>query len=240
MNVYQYKSSHGEVKDVDTKKGIVSGYFSHFGSKDADGDVIQQGAFTKSIKEAGPDSAKPRIKHFFNHNPGQPLGVIQTLQEDSTGLYYESLVGKHQLGVDFLKMVDSGLISEHSIGFKTLAEKSYKNDAIHGDYNLMTELKLWEGSSLSAWGANMNTPIVGVKGQEYDVVSKKVQLMEKFIKNSDASDETLELLLIQMKQLQQYIIDLQGTTKAATIAPQPEKKEDDELLQFLTKINSNF
>jgi len=232
--VYEYKSSFSSVKDVDTKEGIVSGYFSHFNSLDSDGDVIQKGAFSKSINEWGPGTAKPRIKHLLNHNPGQPLGVITALKEDDHGLYYESKIGTHLLGKDFLKMVDSGIITEHSIGYKTMSEQ--KKD----DHNLITDLKLWEGSSLTAWGANFNTPIVGVKGTKgFDMVSEKILLMEKFIKDSDASDDTLQLMQIQLKQLQQYIIELQSTTVAAS-AQQQEKKVDEVLLLDLKNINQLF
>ena len=235
-SVYEYKSSHGEVKDVDTKKGIVMGYFAQFGSKDADNDVIQQGAFLKTIKENGPGSDNNRIKHLLNHTPGQPLGKIITLKEDNIGLYYESKIGTHALGVDFLKMVDSEIINEHSIGYKTISE-SKKSDSTIGDYNLLSELKLWEGSSLTAWGANEYTPLLGVKSFNYDALTHKIASMEKFIRNSDATDETIELLQIQLKQLQQYIIDLQSTTKAAN-APEPEKKEDS-LLIFYKHIKIN-
>ena len=230
--VYEYKSFHSQVKDVDVKEGIVSGYFSNFGTKDSDGDIIKKGAFARTINNNGPASAKPRIKHLLNHNPGQPLGVITQLKEDETGLYYESKVGTHTLGRDFLKMVDSGLVTEHSIGFKTLDEE--KKD----DHNLIKEVQLWEGSSLTAWGANFNTPIIGMKGQEFDTVNDKVALMEKFIKDSDASDDAIQLMQIQLKQLQQYIIDLRSTTPPA-IAPAPEKKEDG-LLLTLKQINENF
>lgn len=233
--VYEYKSSHSEVKDVDVKQGIVSGYFSHFNSKDSDGDIIQKGAFAKSIKEWGPEAEKPRVKHLLNHNPGQPLGVITQLKEDDTGLYYESKIGTHILGKDFLKMVDSGLISEHSIGFKTIEEKKQE------DHNLLINLKLWEGSSLTAWGANYNTPIIGVKSAKgFDIVGEKVLLMEKFIKNSDASDETIQLMDLQLKQLQQYIFDLQSTTPAVNETPVQEKKEDNGLLLTLKEINLKF
>ena len=33
------------IKDVDTKSGIVAGYFSATGNIDADGDLIEKGAF---------------------------------------------------------------------------------------------------------------------------------------------------------------------------------------------------
>jgi len=64
---YSYKDSSVsdslrlQIKDVDGRKGIVTGYFSDFNSIDSDGDIIKPGAFTKSISQNGPSSAKPRI-----------------------------------------------------------------------------------------------------------------------------------------------------------------------------------
>ena len=122
MSVYQYKTntSGASIKDMDQKQGIVTGYFNAFNNVDSDGDIIRPGAFTKTISENGPASLKPRIKHLMNHDVSQVPGVLQVLKEDATGLYYESKAGSHALGQDFLKMVDSGIITEHSIGFKTV------------------------------------------------------------------------------------------------------------------------
>ncbi len=39
--IYNYKSFNLEVKDVDTKQGVVTGYFSAFGNVDSDGDIIK-------------------------------------------------------------------------------------------------------------------------------------------------------------------------------------------------------
>ena len=77
----------------------------------------------------------------------------------------------------------------------------------------ITEVKLWEGSSLTGWGANENTPITGMKSadinQQLDRMLKRCNALEKFCRNSSASDETIELLLIEQKQLTQMIIELQ-------------------------------
>ena len=213
--LYSYKnmSIGASVKDVDGKKGIVTGYFSKFGNVDADGDIIVKGAFTKTIRENGPESTQPRIKHLQNHNPSQPLGKIIVLKEDSTGLYYESLIGTHSLGVDFVKMVESGLISEHSIGYKTIKKnqlqdwEGYAKNPQKGRQEL-TEVKLWEGSSLTAWGANPMTPIVGMKGvDDIEGILERQKQIEKFCKGSEATDETIEMLLLHSKQLTQFLIN---------------------------------
>lgn len=227
MSIYSYKVGlfGAEIKDVDGKKGIVSGYFSNYDNVDSDGDIIRRGAFAKTIKENGPASSQPRIKHLMNHDPSQPLGKLISLQEDAKGLLYESQVGSHTLGRDFIKMVESGLITEHSIGFRTVKRnqlqdyEGYQKNPSGGWFEI-TEVKLYEGSSLTAWGANSLTPITGMKSAfDTDMLIKRQKAMESFCRNSDASDETIEMLLLHSKQLAQYIIDLKATPAADALVP---------------------
>lgn len=213
MSIYSYKNLAIEIKDMDKKQGIVSGYFSAFDIMDADGDIIRPGAFTKTLNEMYP---KGRIKHLLNHDPSKPLGKIQDLKQDDYGLRYESMIGKHSIGQDFLKMVDSGLITEHSIGFSDLtpAEKR-KGDG----YNNITEVKLYEGSSLTAWGANEFTPLIEVKGQSVLTLADRIKKFEKFARNSDATDETIESCLLYIKQLAQIIEDITTTDEEDSPVP---------------------
>ena len=59
MSYYEVKNYTFKAVDISEKDGIVSGYFSSFGNKDSDGDIIERGAFKKTIKERGPKSTKP-------------------------------------------------------------------------------------------------------------------------------------------------------------------------------------
>jgi len=207
------------------KKGIVTGYFSRFGNVDSDGDIIKAGAFAKTVKEQGPNSAQPRIKHLMNHNPSMPLGKLLSLKEDSTGLVYESQVGSHALGQDFIKMVESGLITEHSIGYKTIKRNQlqdysgYQRNPSKGMFEI-TEAKLFEGSSLTAWGANPLTPLTGLKNAVNidNIISQQIAI-EKFCKDSTATDETIEMLLLHSKQLSQYILDIKINQPAKATDP---------------------
>ena len=216
LSLYQIKTAinGASFKDADPKKGIVTGYFSNFNNVDSDGDIIRPGAFAKTIKETGPQSLQPRIKHLFNHNPGQPLGKILTLAEDQKGLYYESQTGTHFLGQDFIKMIESGLITEHSIGYKPVKSAPIEAGKYGED---ISEIQLWEGSSLSGWGANQLTPLTGLKDETKEVfltdLITRQKNIEKFCRNSTATDETLELLLLECKQLTQIIFELKATTK---------------------------
>jgi uncharacterized protein len=123
------------------------------------------------------------------------------LYEDDFGLKYVSKAGRHTLGQDWLKMAEDGLISEHSVGFNTIKEKK------EGDANVITEILLWEGSSLQAWGANYNTPIVGVKEVKEDLEGQ-IQRFEKALRNGTYSDETFKKLEIQLKSIQDAFAEI--------------------------------
>lgn len=230
--IYNYKTLELEVKDVDRKEGIVSGYFAAFNIKDSDGDIIHPGAFSKTISEMFP---KGRVKHLLNHNPSQPLGKIIELKEDSYGLFYRSQIGTHSLGRDFIKMVESDLIKEHSIGFNDLTPRDRKSGEGH---NNITEVKLYEGSSLTAWGANEFTPLVEMKGiSKVDAIAERVKNLEKFVRATDATDETVELLLIEIKQLSQ-IIETMSSTQAVEKTPEPQKESKEAVIDSLTITKS--
>ena len=228
--IYNYKSFGLEVKDVDAKSGVVSGYFSAFGMMDSDGDIMMPGAFKRSIQDWGVDG-KQRIKHLLNHDPSKPLGKLMSLKEDSYGLYYESKIGTHQLGKDFIKMVESGLIGEHSIGFRTLREQK------SGDANEIHEVMLFEGSSLTAWGANENTPLLGLKNMgNVEQVKDQIKAFEKFIRDSDVTDETIDLCLIKVKQLAQAI-EMMSSTSPVIATEEQQKAEELPVGSFISIIN---
>lgn len=215
--IFSYKTfvSGLEFKDVDEKKGIVTGYFASFNTMDGENDIILPGAFKKSIEETGPKSSQPRIRHLLNHDPFKPLGVIIELKEDAKGLYYESKIGSHALGVEFLKMAESGLITEHSIGYLPTKATGKK-----GVNRILSEIKLKEGSSLSIDGVNPNTPLISVKGGlSMDYLVQRQKSIESFCRKSTASDETIEMLLLHSQQLSQYIIDLKATQPGQTTEP---------------------
>jgi HK97 family phage prohead protease len=216
--IYNYKHQSIDIKDVDAKQGIVTGYFSAFGNVDSDGDIMMPGAFKRSIQDWGPE-AKGRVKHLMNHDPSKPLGKIIELKEDGYGLYYRSKIGSHKLGQDFIKMVESDLIKEHSIGFRILREQK------NAEANEIHEVMLFEGSSLTAWGANEATPIVNMKSiNDLTEYKNTIRNFEKFIRDSDVTDETIELCLIKVRQLAQAVEKM-----STTIATEKEQEQGKEI-----------
>jgi HK97 family phage prohead protease len=230
--IYKYKQQGLEIKDIDSKQGVITGYFSAFGNIDSDGDIMMPGAFKRSIQDWGPE-AKGRIKHLMNHDPSQPLGKILELKEDGYGLYYRSQIGKHRLGQDFIKMVESDLIKEHSIGFRTLREQ--KSDTA----NEIHEVMLFEGSSLTAWGANEATPVINMKSiTSVEELKETIRNFEKFIRYSDVTDETIDLCLIKVRQLAQAVEMMSSTqvTKAEPEQPKTNQVPVDSLINIIKNI----
>lgn len=225
------------IKDADMKQGIVTGYAASFGTMDADNDIIMPGAFSKTIKEQGPNSTQPRIKHLLNHNTSQPIGNPLSLMEDSKGLLYESKIGTNAVAVDFLKMVDSGLITEHSIGYSTVRKTVTNPDADWRDQTTqLHELKLYEFSSLTAWGANQHTPLLGVKNLK--TVEQRIDNLMKALHNGTFTDTTFMFLNDELLFLQKAFKDI--STHAA-VAPEPDyaKTIKEAFAQFNSQLQTN-
>jgi uncharacterized protein len=217
MSNYICKASSLSIKDVDTATGMVSGYFSAFGILDSDGDIIQKGAYSKTIAERGPSSTHPRIKHLLDHDTTKVIGVLQELREDEIGLFYVSKLGSHTLGQDAAKMYAEGIITEHSVGFRTVNAKSDQDGT-----NILTEIALWEGSALQTWGANQYTPVTRAKSlikTAPDQVFARMDKLAKALYSGTYTDETMQLFEIEYNQLKQAIKDTLNQEPEPTSTP---------------------
>ena len=196
MKKLQYKGITPELKDLDLKDRVVTGYFSKFGNVDSDGDMIVKGAYTKTITENG-YVGKNRIVHLYQHDVNRVLGKPHVLKEDSEGLYFETKFADVSYAMDVLKLYEAGVINEHSVGFQTIHSQG------KGNYNEITEIKLFEGSTVT-FGANENTPFLGFKGQ-LDSANKYLKAMQGLMQKGSLTDETFYLLEYNLKQLERFV-----------------------------------
>ena len=194
-----------QVKGLDIKNRIVEGYFASFDTVDSDNEMFLKGAFQKSIIENGPEG-KARIKHLFNH--WDTVGVLQELNEDNFGLHYVSKIGSHRLGDDVLKMIDEGLITEHSVGFNTVISEENKETNVR----YLKEVRLWEGSSLDKWGANENTPIIKSENERIEMIAKingmLKQMTDALTGRTNYTDETYNEINIKLNTLNRIMQSL--------------------------------
>ncbi len=232
---YQTKSNTLVLKDVDPAKRRVEGYFSAFGNIDSDNDIIEQGAFAKSLSENGVNSSKPRIKHLYQHSWDKPIGKLIELTEDSIGLKFVSEISKSRLGEDVLKMYQEGILTEHSVGFRTI-----KSDTRQDGVNVIKEAQLWEGSTVT-WGANADTPVIGIKSllnaeDPLKAVNDRMNKLCSIVrKGSGLMDETFETLEIELKQIQQ----LYNSLLQKEVEKSLKEQETIDLAAVWRDINSN-
>ena len=200
MKEFKYGAPCTEVKDINIKDRIVQAYYFNSQTVDSDGDIISSDAYDKSITERGPKSSMPRIKHLFNHWEG--TGILQELGKDEKGGWFISKLGRHSVGRDTLLMYEDGLITEHSHGFETI---NASNEVIEGkDIRRIKEGILWEVTSLDKWGANMNTPVMkSLEDRNY--WTKRIDKLMKALSSGTYTDETFELLEIQLIQIKEMI-----------------------------------
>lgn len=232
MQRYQTKSCRLEFK-VDQSQRIIEGYFSAFGVKDADGEIVPQGAYLKTISERGPASGKPRISYLYNHDPSlMPLGLLLHLEEDSKGLAYAAKVAKTPMGDAALELAGMGALTEHSIGYQVV--KDHYDKGLGG--RVLDEIKLWEGS-LVVWGANEFTPVTGVKSLRLTPdLSSKIERLAASCKEEDLKLQ-LELLAQQLKAEQEEALDEKEQPADEATEPVIEPQTDAELKALISELN---
>ena len=125
-----------DLKQVDPD-GTFSGYASLFNTEDMGRDIVLPGAFRDSLRERGPAG----IKLLYQHNPAEPIGIWESLKEDSRGLHVR---GRLMLAVararEVLALMRAGALDGLSIGFRAVTGK---RDAKTGIRHL-AKIDLWE------------------------------------------------------------------------------------------------
>lgn len=149
----EYKSFKFELESAD-ESGEFSGYAAVFGNKDSGGDIIEKGAFSKTIRE---DFG--RIKILSQHTDCElPIGKPLELREDDKGLFIRGKISDTAKGRDIQTLMKDGVLNELSIGY----------DAVEFDYDnkqgvrRLKEIKLWE-VSIVTWAMNDQAKIDEVK-----------------------------------------------------------------------------
>lgn len=115
--------------------GIISGYASLFGVVDLSGDLVEPGAFARSLRRRGTGA----VRMLFQHDPSEPIGLWDAIVEDRHGLHAR---GTLNLGVvrarEIAALLAQGAIDGLSIGFKTVRARRL------GGVRRIAEIDLWE------------------------------------------------------------------------------------------------
>lgn len=113
------KSAGIETRFAPEETGTISGYAAVWGKRDLYGDVVQRGAFAKSLAAHQASGTRPLM--LWAHDPARPVGVWSEIREDATGLHVTgTLVMDSTAGRDAHAMLKAQAIDGLSIGFKTV------------------------------------------------------------------------------------------------------------------------
>jgi len=241
MNEFRVKSNF-ELKDVDERTGRISGYCAIFGNVDSDKDMTLPTAFDKTLSERGVKSAKPRIKHLWQHDSFSPIGIPEELEPDQKGLRFVSKIGKDSFSQDKLQQHIDGIITEMSFGYNVLRSEDEKDAQGNLVCRKLVELKLWEYSSVT-WGANSLTEIISAKGEGADVIanlSKRLESLNRGLKNGRYTDESCESFEAEILKIQSIIESLKISSEPLVDNTQKDIVPTENILQsiLLTLKNS--
>lgn len=130
--------------------GEIEGYGAVFGNRDQGGDIVEAGAFTKSLT-----SRKPKM--LWQHDPEKVIGVWTYAAEDQKGLLMKGrIVLETEAGREAHALLKAGAIDGLSIGYRT------KKTAMRNSARSIIEADLWE-VSLVTFPMNERATVESVK-----------------------------------------------------------------------------
>ncbi len=206
------KTCHGYLVKADNEQGILTHYVSVMGIVDRDNppDLIELGAFTKTIKESGPAGAN-KIRTLWQHQWGEVIGhpleidehPREALPAELLSLYPSATGGLYvvtklnldvQRGREAFALYRDGDMDEWSIGFD--AVRHVKDREILKDQGVIVrriqEVRLWEVSTVT-WGANQATITIAAKSGDSMPPGK--------IETKAITDEDKQVLVSELAKL---------------------------------------
>jgi HK97 family phage prohead protease len=192
---YEIKS----VQEPNEGEMYIEGYGAVFGNIDSYKDIIEKGAFKKSISEN-----KERIAFCYQHDIYEPIGKIEEIKEDEYGLWLKVRIS--DTADDVKTMIREGILKEMSVGFQTVKSTIDEQTYIR----TITEVKLWEVSIVTI-AANPLALIGSVKSIEE--------------KNTILEQEFDKIIAIEQNREKKYnLLKLKSLVFALPVEPQRESE----------------
>ena len=209
------------------------GHAAVFGNRDSHGDIIQPGAFTRTL-----NNDRGRIKVLWQHDPSNPIGKPVEMHEDETGLFVKARIADTTAGRDAMALIDAEIVTELSIGFSTVVEE-FDNEK---EVRLLREVKLFEFSPVT-WASNELARITAVKqASDLDAVLDVLDRL-KWTSGRVESERLRGRIKTAITNLDQLLIDQNppvaspsGTPHPAETAPGPIHAALAPLTAFKNKI----
>lgn len=183
-----------ETKADGSQVGRFEGYLSVFGNEDATGDIVEAGAFTRTIEQN-----KGRFPLLWFHDPTEPIGIFKAA-EDERGLYITAFVNLQtqrgreaysgmKFAVDELDG-DGAYVGELSIGYRSVNDETDESGIRH-----LKEVALYEGSLLTIHFASNPEAVVTAKDSGERMSAEEAKALRDTRAALEAKAEAVTALL---------------------------------------------
>jgi HK97 family phage prohead protease len=168
FKTFKFKVEKAESSD---NIGYIDGYASTFGNVDLGDDVIDRGAFARTIKNSG-----GKFPILLDHDPTQQIGWNLEATEDEKGLRVRGMVNliteaaKNRYALA-KQACELGTQMGLSIGYRTL---QWAFDSENQNIRHLKELKLFE-YSLVTFPMNTMAGVTGAKFQQFADLFDRLQ-----------------------------------------------------------------
>jgi len=140
-----------QIKDI-SAEGTFEGMLSPYGNLDDTGDIVEAGAFAKTLKDRG--NVVPLL---WQHSTSTPIGSL-VLEDRPEGLWCKGeLLMADAMAQRAYLFIKAKIVRGLSIGFESV------KDAIENGVRRLKEVRLYEGSIVT-FPANESALIASVKG----------------------------------------------------------------------------
>lgn len=141
-----------QIKEI-TSEGTFEGLLSPYGNVDGGGDVVERGAYAKTLKDQG--ATRPLL---WQHKPDVPIGEL-TLEDRADGLWAKGrLLLASSAAQEAYLFIKAGIVKGLSIGFEAVKAP------IENGIRRLKEIRLYEGSIVT-FPMNEQALITSVKGK---------------------------------------------------------------------------
>lgn len=200
-----------EIKEL-TEDGTFEGYASIFGNVDSYNDIVQKGAFLKSLKRR-----KPKL--LWQHKSDEPIGIYQSLKEDDRGLLVKGKLAINTAeGKRAYELLKMGALDGLSIGYAVVESTIDDKKGIR----TLIELELFE-VSLVTFPANPQSLVNNVK-EDIEMTEKKK--IEQFDCMKDFENFLKEPYALTSQERKTFISQLKEHSKQRDVEEEQANKRD--------------
>ncbi len=215
----EYKAFQTEIqiKQDDSEGMIFEGYASTFGNVDEGNDIMQNGAFKRTINNRFKRGKGTLIKVLRGH--WDLIGIPIAMSEDTTGLFTASKIAPTALGEETMMLIKEEVLDRLSIGYKVIKSKLDEETEIR----TLTEIKLYEYSVVT-FPMNEQAVITGTKALEFMKDSNVIKMLEQL------ADSKIDAALKELRKslVKEFDKNTHATGIAKNHVPIPVNNKHDE------------